>query len=193
MGTQKYVNILMMSTKNNADSDEQYWYVLRFLYRNQPKVRMQLENDGIETFSPRKPIIKIENGKRVIKWELVIWDLFFVHSTRKILDSYIRRYDNFQYKFKSGGKQHEPLIVPERQMNDFIKAVEISAKPLFFAPHELNLSKGERIRLIGGLLNGYEGTFLKVNGARQKRLIVELQGALCVAVEVNPDLIERLK
>lgn len=169
------------------------WYVLRFLYRNSPKVRKLLENDGIETFSPMKWVSRIENGRHTLKYDYAIWDLFFVHSSKKVIDPYVYRFDNLQYKYQSGGKQHNPMVVPDQQMNDFIAAVGSSKKPLYFAPHEINLSKGERIRLIGGTLNGYEGVFLKVNGSRQKRLIVELPGTLCAAVEVESDLIEVIK
>lgn len=175
------------------EEDVVRWYVLRFLYRNQPKVRMQFENDGIETFSPMKWNIRIENGKHTLKYDYAIWDLFFVHSSKKVIDPYVKKYENLQYKFQSGGKQHNPLVVPDKQMNDFVTAVKSSKKPLYFAPHEINLSKGERIRLIGGTLNGYEGVFLKVDGSRQKRLIVELPGTLCAAIEVESDLIEIIR
>lgn len=169
------------------------WYVLRFLYRNQPKVRLQLKNDGIETFSPMKWVKRIENGKHTLKYDYALWDLFFVHSSKKVIDPYVNKYEYLQYKFQSGGKQHNPMIVPDKQMTDFIKAVESSKKPLYFTPNEIKLSKGERIRLIGGTLNGYEGIFLKVNGSRQKRLIVELPGILCAAIEVGPEYIEIIR
>lgn len=169
------------------------WYVLRFLYRNQPKVRMLFDNDGIETFSPMKWNIRIENGKHTLKYDYAIWDLLFVHSSQKIINIYVNRYKNLQYKFQSGGKQHNPMFVPDKQMTDFIKAVKFSKKPLYLTPNEINLSKGERIRIIGGILNGYEGIFLKIKGSRQKRLIVELPGTLCAAVEVEPEYIEILR
>lgn len=169
------------------------WYVLRFLYRNQPKVRMLFEDDGIETFSPMKWVCRIENGRHILKYDYAIWDLFFVHSSKKVIDPYVNRFENLQYKFISGGKQHNPMVVPEQQMNDFIAAVSSSRRPLYFAPHEINLSKGERIRLIGGKLNGYEGIFMRVNGSKRRRLIVELPGTLCAAVEVETEYIEVLR
>ena len=96
----------------------------------------------------------------------------------------------FQFIYKKGGMENEPIIVPEKQMEDFINACEHSEKPLYFRPDELNLAKGTKIRIIGGLLNGTEGTLLKVSGARSKRLVVSIPGTLNVAVEVSPDLIE---
>ena len=182
-----------LSNKTFSEEEIVRWYVLRFLYRNQPKVRKLLENDGIETFSPMKWVSRIENGKHTLKYDYAIWDLFFVHSSKKIIDPYVNRFENLQYKFQSGGKQHNPMIVPDKQMSDFIKAIESSKKPLYFAPHEIDLLGGESIRIIGGTLNGYVGKFVKVKGSRQKRLIIELSGMLCAAVEVEPDLVEVLK
>lgn len=46
------------------------------------------------------------------------------------------------------------------------------------------------IRIIGGLLDGYEGTLITTRGSRVKRLLVELPNLLAVGVEVNPDYIQ---
>ena len=192
-GDSKVCACTNLSNKTFSEEEIVRWYVLRFLYRNQPKVRKLLENDGIETFSPMKWVSRIENGKHTLKYDYAIWDLFFVHSSKKVIDPYVNRFENLQYKFQSGGKQHNPMVVPDKQMSDFIKAIESSKKPLYFAPHEIDLLGGESIRIIGGTLNGYVGKFVKVKGSRQKRLIIELSGMLCAAVEVEPDLVEVLK
>ena len=49
---------------------------------------------------------------------------------------------------------------------------------------------GRRIRIIGGLLDGYEGNLLKVRGSRIKYLLVELGGLLSVGVEVKSEYIQ---
>lgn len=170
--------------------DKPQWYVLRFLYRNQVKVRAKLEEDGIETFSPSVPVLELKNGKYVRTYKPVVRDLFFVHSLKNVIDPYVARYENLQYMYKKGGKYKEPLVVPDDQMDQFVKAVNLSAHPLYFKIDELDLEWGTRIRLIGGDMNGYEGVLLKVRGAREKRLIVEIPNTLVAAVEVNPDLVE---
>ena len=175
-----------------ASEDTTAWYVLRFLYRNQPQVRSRIEDDGLETFSPSRLVVKQIKGKRVKRWEPLLWDLYFVHSTKAVLDTYVNAYDNFQYIYKFGGKYQEPLVVPDEQMHRFIQAVESTERPLYFTPQELNLAKGTRVRLIGGRMDGYEGILLKVNGARAKRLLVEIPNTLIAAVEVQADLVEVL-
>ena len=62
---------------------------------------------------------------------------------------------------------------------------------LYFRPEELNLSKGTRVRVTGGDFAGQEGIFLKVKGARDRRVVIEIQGVIAVAMAtIHPDLIE---
>lgn len=85
---------------------------------------------------------------------------------------------------------NEPIIVPDKQMEDFIKACENSSKPLYFMPGELNLAKGTRVKIAEGPLEGCEGILMKVAGARSRRLVISIPSAMNVAVEVTSDLIE---
>ena len=50
------------------------------------------------------------------------------------------------------------------------------------------------MRIHGGQFNGLEGTFVKVKGARDKRVVVEVSGVIVVATcSLKCDLIEVLK
>ena len=177
---------------NPADNPKQ-WYVLRFLYRDQPRIRALFRQNGIETFTPTKPVVTLRHGRRIVMHVPVIWDLLFVHSTREELDPYVRAYPNLQYKYKLGGRYCEPIVVPENQMRDFMAAIASSPNPLYFAPDEIDLAKGMRVRIIGGALDGLECTLLKVKGARSRRLIVGIPDTLIAAIEVQPDFIEVIK
>ena len=58
----------------------------------------------------------------------------------------------------------------------------------------VNLSKGTKVRVTGGDFEGQEGIFLKVKGARDRRVVVEIQGVIAVAMTtIHPDLIEVIK
>ena len=50
-----------------------------------------------------------------------------------------------------------------------------------------------RIRIIGGTLDGYEGFLLTMRGSKVKRLLVELPSLLAASVEVEPEYIELLQ
>ena len=56
---------------------------------------------------------------------------------------------------------------------------------------ELNLSKGTRVRVTAGPLEGQEGVFLKVKGARDRRLVIHIEGVIAVArALVHPELVQ---
>lgn len=172
--------------------EQPVWYVMRFLYNHRSGTRERLNKAAIETFVPMRYEIKIRNGKKIRTYVPVIRDLLFVHSTKKVLAPFLEADNYFQYQYRRGGRQAEPLVVPDNQMERFIHAVKMSEQPIYFTPQELNISKGTRIRIHGGPFDGTEGVFMKVKGARAKRLVVELPNTLAVAVEVNPELIEVL-
>ena len=65
---------------------------------------------------------------------------------------------------------------------------------MFFDPSEINLAKGTRVRVIGGEFEGYEGVFVKVKGARDRRVVIAIQGVMAVAMAtIHPDLIQSIE
>lgn len=172
------------------DNQQKVWYVMRSLYRTELRTQALLQKAGIRSFIPVKETIVTSGGRRKRAKVPSVSNLIFVHSTQKELRPFTSSDSRFQYTFKKGGIQNEPIIVPDNQMDDFIRICENTSRPLYFSPDEINLAKGTRIRIIGGPLNGCEGILLKVSGARAKRLVVSIQDTLSVAAEVSPDLIE---
>ena len=76
-------------------------------------------------------------------------------------------------------------------MERFIRAVHASALPKYYLPEEITPEMYNRpIRIVGGLLDGYEGTLLTTRGSKVKRLLVEIPHLLAVGVEVDLDYIQ---
>ena len=85
------------------------------------------------------------------------------------------------------------MTVTDKDMNDFIRAVESSSRPQFYRPEEITPDMRKRkTRIIGGRLNNYEGFLLTVRGSKRRRLIVEIPTLLAAAVEVEPEYIQLL-
>ena len=76
------------------------------------------------------------------------------------------------------------------------KVIIISSTPRkngnsqIFMPEEIQLAKGQRIRMIGGALDGVEGYFVRRKGCRRKTLVVVLDGLFGISAEVEPDMVE---
>lgn len=60
---------------------------------------------------------------------------------------------------------------------------------LYFEPSELNIRKGTRVRITGGLFEGVEGEFVRVRNDR--RVVVTIEGVMAVAHYLCPSFIGR--
>ena len=173
-------------------SEAPRWYVMRDLKRaNAREHAYQLfQERQIEVFTPMKWQLSTVKGKQVRKEVPYMTDLLFVHDTRQHIDPIVESHPTIQYRWLRN-KFREPMTVSEAEMNRFIQAVRSTESPRYFMPEEITPSMlGRPIRMIGGSLDGYEGTLLTVRGSKVKRLLVELPGLLTVGVEVDPDYIQ---
>jgi transcription antitermination factor NusG len=74
------------------------------------------------------------------------------------------------------------MTVPEPQMRSFILVTGTEDERLLFLdPQSVDLKLGNRVRVIGGLFEGAEGVLVKVAGARDRRVVVKIDGVAAVA------------
>ena len=172
-----------------------HWFVMRDLKRSNAKMPayQMLGNMGIKVFTPMVWKVVVRHGKRIPQEVPFMQDLLFVHESYKVLSPIVERVGTLQFRFLRDGKR-TPMTVRDADMDRFIKAVEAAENPCFYAPNDIKPSMvGKYVRIIGGLLNGYEGCLLKLQGSRIKRLFVELPNLLTAAVEVQPEFIQIMK
>ena len=174
-----------------TDSDI-LWFVMRDLthYHSKSPAYKMLDGLKIENFTPMVKKLVTRNGKRERIEVPFIHDLLFVHDSRLTLDPIVEKVPTFQYRFLKG---RMPMIVRDKEMEQFKKAVEFSESPQFYRPQEITPDMRKRkIRIIGGNLDGYEGTLVTVRGSKVKRLMVELPTLLAAAIEVESEYIQLL-
>lgn len=180
-------------TKYDMYPPPKKWFALRDLSRRNAKVMAHdiLRNEGLEVFTPMKDMIMTVKGKRQRRHVPVIQDLLFVHESKEILDTHVMRHPNIQYRYCIGKPVSEPLTVRERDMEIFIRATSCGDNSKYYMPDELTPSMlGRSIRIVGGVLDGFEGRLLSVRGMRARRILVEIPGFIVSAVEVDPDYIQ---
>ena len=171
------------------------WFVMRDLKRVNAKLPayQMLGDMGIEVFTPMVWKLVMKHGKRIPQKVPFMQDLLFVHGSHEVLDPIVEKVSTLQYRFLRDGKR-TPMTVGDADMDRFIKAVEATENPCYYAPNDIKPDMvGKYVRVIGGLLDGYEGRLQKLQGSRVKRLFVELPNLLTVAVEVQPEFIQIVK
>ena len=173
------------------ESDRLQWFVMRDLKRRNAKLPAYKMLDGMveEVFTPMVWRLVPRHGKRVKEQVPFMQDLLFVYDTRQVVDPIVEKYDTVQYRYVRGGYKI-PMTVREADMQRFIHAVESTENTRYYTPEEITPDMvGRKVRIVGGPLDGYEGNLQKMQGARTKRLFVELPNLLAVAVEVQPEYI----
>ena len=170
-----------------------YWYVMRDLKRANAKLPayMMLGDMEFEVFVPMKWQLISKHGKHIRKQVPFLRDLLFVHSTREKLDPVVAKIDTLQYRYVRGGKYCDPMKVGNKEMQRFIQAVSWSENPVYYLPGEIPTTMyGRKVRIIGGELDGHEGTLLKVRGLHKKRILVELPHLLSASVDLEPEFVK---
>ena len=145
---------------------------MRATYRRELDAKKLLEEQSIQAFVPMRYELRIKGKHKKREIVPVIHNLIFVYAYPSEIQSVKKTIPYLQY------------------MMDFREGT-YDEQLMFFKPEELNLSKGTKVRVRGGDFEGQEGIFLKVKGARDKRVVIAIQGVIAVALAtISPDLIE---
>lgn len=167
------------------------WFVMR-AYKSEKKAEEKLKGrDGLEYFIPKCYALRVYHGVKSKRLVPVIPSLVFVHASHIQITEFKKRYNFLQFVMWEKSTGLEYLVVPDDQMESFIRvSSQYEENISYYNPDELDLRKGRRVRIHGGKLNGVMGVFMQVQGKRNRRVVVLLEGVMAVAAEVHPDLIE---
>lgn len=176
--------------QETGKEEKELWFAMRATYRREAAACKLLDGEHVRHFIPMRYEERMLKGKKIRQWIPVVRNLMFVYATPGKIKEIKAKVEYLQYitDLRSGRK----IIVPEEQMRRFIAvAGTYNEQLLWFRPEELNLSKGTRVRITGGEFEGLEGVFVKVKGARDRRVVISIQGVIAVAIAtIHPALIE---
>jgi transcription antitermination factor NusG len=155
------------------------------------KIRPYLETANIEYFFPMSfKEIKIRDTERKrLTIQPLLGNFLFVKSSKECLDPLLKEIrlrlgitSNLYYRDKGTKKL---IIVPEAPMRNFI-AVAGSKQDqiIYLSNEEVNLKKGTKVRVIGGIFEGIEGFLMRIRGDR--RVVVIIPNLLSVATAYIP-------
>lgn len=172
------------------------WYVLRVTYQREMQAHLRLVDMGIESYVPtqRKKIVR--GGKSIYRTVSALHNYLFVRATldeiKHIKALYIPYLRFMMGRDESGNKC--PQCVPEEQMRHFIAITGSENQMIkYLNPESIDLSKGDRVRILAGAFAGVEGTFMKISAKNEKRVVVKIEGVTAVATAALPAaLVERI-
>lgn len=171
------------------------WFVMRDLKRRNANnlAIHELKKAGLEIFTPMTKMVMNIGGRMQRREVPLIQDLLFVHEAKETVDQYVEKLPALQYRYLRGRSINDPMTVRKEEMERFIIAISNTKAPIFYKPGELTKEMyGKKVRIVGGVLDNFEGRLLSIKGKRKKHLIVELPDLVAAAVEVQPEFIQLL-
>ena len=155
------------------------WFAMRATYHREMAVKQLLDNAGIECYLPMTQKVKLSNGRKVRVSVPLVSSLIFVKCVKERLQRFKVRVPYLQYITQRREGKNEPIVVPVRQMDEFIAVTQSESSD------EVDLGRGTLVRIHGGAFDGVTGAFIKLSGKRNKRVVIEVQGVIAVALECS--------
>lgn len=184
------------STESTDKDSIVSWFAMSAPYRRELKAMDYLQSKGIECFVPMiNAIVEKRNGIKQRRQVPAIHNLIFVHSSKAVIQELKRGVDFLQYRTTPKNGKNTPIIVPDKQMQQFMAVTQAANDELtYLRPEEVNISQGTKVRLHGGAFDGTEGIFVKVRGKRNRRVVLLIEGVAAVAMaEISTKFIEVIK
>ncbi len=171
------------------------WWAMSAVFNRSIKMKSILDLRHIENFVPLHQVVTLKGTRKIKKTVPVIANLIFIHSDAETIKTLKGEFEYLQYLTNKDGEKRIPIIVPERQMTDFITVAGSQEEKLIYLDcSELNLRQGSRVRITSGTFAGVEGQFMKVKGARDRRVVVSIDGVAAVATtSILPQFIEPIE
>lgn len=176
-----------MPTEKKSDInrlEEPAWFAMSATFGRELKAKTFLESKQVKCFVPmRYEIVKDKTQGKIRKLIPAINNLIFVYTTKERIQALKSVAEYLQYLTKPVGGKNIPITVPEYQMQQFMTVCDTYNENLvYLSPNEINLKEGTPVKIIGSEFDGIEGTFVKVNKSRKKRVVVMIQGLTAVMI-----------
>jgi len=167
------------------------WYAMRVSYQRELRVKDELDAQGIRSFVPMQYKRVVEGDRMVKRLVPSVHNLIFVWLAPKAMREY-KMTTAQPVRYIIDHTTGRPMIVPERQMESFIKVAGTYDEGLIYLnPNPGDFIAGDRVRIMGGPFEGAEGVFVRVKGDR--RVVVNIEGVVAVATTfIHPSFLERI-
>lgn len=175
----------------NADSQQLSWYPMRVTYSQELKVKVSLDEEGIENFLPMTYQLVDVNGDRRRRLVPAIHNLIFVRSTQERitqLKMFNRAFASLRYMMApltSSSAKQEILKVRDREMDNFLRVASVADDSVMFLDWSTvmeNISR--RVMVVDGPFAGVEGIIMRIR--KNKHVVVKLKGVAAVAITFVP-------
>lgn len=177
------------------------WYILKAANLSL-SVREDLKNGEIQYFLPTHTELRNVGGTQKRVERPLVFNFIFVHCEVETAKTFCRNRPDlrlhlvYNHKPLHDSVAAEPLRISDREMEMFQKAIAFynGQEVPFVKPEEMELEKGDQVRIIGGQFSGLEGVLMSQKGKDGGRVVVHLSNVIAVrTLEIEPEYLQILR
>ena len=160
---------------------------MRVTYRREMKVKAEMDALGVQAFVPMRRIM--QQGRRLKNTlEPAIHNLIFIYASKERVQELKKTRPELQYMMRCMDGRKEKIIVPQRQMDGFMKVCTTSPDFIeIVSAEKMVLKPGQEVMVVSGPLQGIRGYFQRIEGHRARRLIVSIPDACAATIEIKAE------
>ena len=171
-----------------ADGKCAHWYVGRAGNCQTLSAKRKLEQWSVKHFVPTEQTIAVRNGRKKLSEKPLAGNLVFIHSTLPDIAGLINYRGLPVHLIPDRCSNTSALVVPDKQMEDFIRVFEFSLADN--RQPGIILETGDRVKVIFGDLEGVEGEVIETDGCTY--VSVSLFGMLQARAKLPAAYLEKI-
>jgi transcription antitermination factor NusG len=164
---------------------QEYWFVVRTRKSQEFTLRNLLKKLEVGYFVPTRVVVRQLKYRRVRVETSIIDNLVFVRTTKEKA-CFIINECRLQFLYIRDKKTGSMLIVPDKQMQDFMFVMDMDPNGMSLDNDALN--EGYKVRVIKGEFAGIEGELIKKSN--QTHVVVHIPQVLSVTVKISENYLE---
>lgn len=181
------------TNKSTLTKEREEWFALKASHK-ESQAESTLEKAGIRVYFPKVKTDATYQGKKKIVERPLIPNTLFAYASFSVLNTIKNLHPFITYSYKKEDGKFKILKIPTREMEMFIKsATNMQDDIAYFHPEEIELQKGDRVRIVGGPFDGYEGTLLKAKGRAKRMFIINFELLGSLGTHIEPEYIQLIK
>jgi transcription antitermination factor NusG len=178
---------------SSKQMDDPQWFALK-VSRKETLAISVMEKAGLRTYCPMAATDTTIQGKKVIVERPLIPNIVFVHAPFHQLNVLKNANPFITYCYKKVDGKYKILQIPTREMELFIdSSTKMKNDITYFRPEDVALRPGDKVKIVGGLFDGYEGTLLKAKGRAKRMFLINFEMLGALGTHIEPQYIRIIK
>lgn len=183
------------ATQNTTTNDYEVvkWFAMK-ASKKETLAISTFKEAGLRVYCPTYKATVMQRGDKIVVDRLLIPNTIFVYGNYRTINALKYHHPFITYSYRKVDGSYKILTIPVNEMERFIQSADKMHDDItYYRPEEVYLHRGDRVRIIGGAFDGYEGTLVKDKDSKQKMFLIDFKMLGAIATHISPKYIQLIK